>query len=101
MNRQESYRQEYKRMNPTWEDSVKIYRAYIDKLTNESTRILDFGCGHVDFMGPVYSRTENVYGVEPNKYTLRKNITIKNKLVGLAESLSFPDNFFDIAVSAW
>ena len=101
MSRQEFYRQEYKRMNPYWEDSVSIYRNYIAKNTHEDTRILDFGCGHVDFMKSVYSRTPYVYGVEPNKYTLHKNITIKNKVAGLAEHIPFPDNFFDLAVSAW
>ena len=101
MSRQEFYRQEYRRMNPNWEDSVSIYRNYIDRNTYEDTRILDFGCGHVDFMKSVYSRTPYVYGIEPNKYTLRKNMTIKNKIAGLAEHIPFPDNFFDLAVSAW
>ena len=101
MSRQEFYRQEYRRMNHNWEDSVSIYRNYIDRNTHEATRILDFGCGHVDFMKSIYSRTPYVYGIEPNKYTLRKNITIKNKVAGLAEHIPFPDNFFDLAVSAW
>jgi SAM-dependent methyltransferase len=101
MNRQEFYRQEYKRINPDWEDSVSIYRNYIDKNTDISTRILDFGCGHVDFMKSVYSRTVYVYGIEPNIHTLHKNITIKNKVVGVAEYIPFPDDFFDFAVSAW
>jgi SAM-dependent methyltransferase len=101
MGKQEYYRQEYKRMNPNWEDSVSIYRNYIDKNTCEDTRILDIGCGHVDFMKSIYSRTPHVYGIEPNIYTLRKNRTIKNKVTALAENIPFPDNFFDLAVSAW
>ncbi len=101
MTRQEFYRCEYKRMNPGWEDSVSIYRNYVDRNTHESTRILDFGCGHVDLMRSVYSRTPYVYGIEPNNITLRRNITIQNKVVGFAEHIPFPGNFFDLAVSAW
>ena len=101
MNRQEFYRQEYKRLKPNWDDSVSVYRDYIDNNTYGDTKILDFGCGHVDFMKTAYSRTQYVYGIEPNKHTLRKNITIKNKVVGVAEQIPFPDNFFDLSVSAW
>lgn len=88
-------------MNPGWEDSVSIYRNSVDSNTYEHTRILDFGCGHVDLMKSIYSRTPYVYGIEPSEYTLRKNVTIKNKVVGFAESIPFPSNFFDLAVSAW
>ena len=35
-------------------------------LMDENTRVLDVGCGHVDFMKPIYERSEHIYGLDPN-----------------------------------
>lgn len=101
MRKQEFYRQEYGRLKPDWRDSQTIYRDIINKLTTAETHILDVGCGHGDFMKPVYDKTIHTYGVDPDKAALDKNTFIQNKIVGDANSLPFKSDFFDIAVSAW
>lgn len=101
MRKQEFYRQEYRRLTPNWRDSLTIYRDIIEQATNADTRILDVGCGHGDFLKPVYDKTSHTYGLDPDKEALGKNKLIKNKVVGTVEEIPFESNFFDLVVSAW
>ncbi len=101
MNRQEDYREKYRKINCNWEDSLTKYRAIVGGCTDEKTKILDVGCGHGDFMAPVYSRAGEVFGIDADERALAINKVIKNKVVGRVESLPFQDNFFDLVVNAW
>ena len=101
MNKQEYYRQEYRRLKPKWLDSLNLYRNLIDSYTTSETRILDVGCGHGDFLKPVHDKTIHSYGLDSDKDTLAKNLFIKNKMVGTVEKIPFESNFFDLVVSAW
>ena len=101
MNKQEYYRQQYRRLKPKWLDSLNLYRNLIDSYTTSETRILDVGCGHGDFLKPVHAKTLHGYGLDPDKEALAKNTFIKNKTVGTVEKLPFESNFFDLVISAW
>ena len=101
MNYQEDYRERYRKIKCNWEDSLTKYRAIVEGYTDEKTKILDVGCGHGDFMAPVYSRAGEVFGIDADERALTRNKIIINKVVGRVESLPFPDNFFDLSVSAW
>lgn len=101
MNKQEHYRQEYRRLKQKWIDSFNLYRDLIDSYTTSETRILDVGCGHGDFLKLVHDKTIHSYGLDPDKDALAKNIFIKNKTVGTVERLPFENNFFDLVVLAW
>jgi SAM-dependent methyltransferase len=99
--RQAFYRRAYQRLKPGWNDSLIVYRSVIDALVQAETRVLDVGCGHGNFLGPVYARTPHTYGVDPDVAALRKNTIIKHTIVGTADQLPFEDNFFDLIVAAW
>jgi len=101
INRQAYYRQEYQRLKPGWQESLHIYRDLIDRGTYNYTRILDIGCGHGDFLAPVYARTPHTYGIDPDATALEQNKIIRHKVVGTVESLPFEENFFDLIVLAW
>ena len=101
MNKQKFYREEYQRLNPKWQDSLNIYRDTISSNVNSKTKILDVGCGHGNFLEPVYKKTIHSYGIDPDKAALDKNTFIKNKTLGSVEKLPFKNDFFDLVVSAW
>jgi ubiquinone/menaquinone biosynthesis C-methylase UbiE len=101
MNRQEFYRQKYRSLNPSWQDSLTIYKNQIDLLVGEKTRVLDIGCGYGDLLKEVFSRTRQTYGIDPDGEALKKNKIIRHKTVGQAETLPYKDNYFDIVVNAW
>lgn len=101
LNRQKFYREKYKKINPEWSDSLGIYADLIDQEITPETRILDVGCGRGDFLRSVYAKTKYTYGIDPDKWALKRNPIIRNKYIGFAEELPFEDNFFDLVVSAW
>ncbi len=101
VNRQEFYRQEYRRLKSDWKDSLAIYIEAIDQSTQADTCILDIGCGHGDFLQHLYARTPYTYGIDPDEMALHKNKIINNKVVGMADNLPFQNDFFDLVVSAW
>jgi len=100
LNRQEFYRQQY-RLSHHWKDSLALYCEVIDGYVQTDTHVLDIGCGHGDFLAPVYSKTPHTYGIDPDAQALAKNTIVRNTVVGSADALPFPDNFFDLVVSAW
>ena len=101
MTKQDFYRQEYRKIKPGWRDSLEIYRDLIDKEMTPTTRVLDIGCGHGDFLKEVYSKTPQIYGLDPDARALEKNTFIQNKVVGVVEKLPFENSVFDLVVMAW
>lgn len=101
MNSQDRYRQAYKKLRPDWEDSLHIYRKLIQEASKPTARLLDVGCGHGEFLRPVYEKIAHTYGIDPDEAALKKNKLIKNLKVAHVEDLPFKDNFFDVVVMEW
>jgi SAM-dependent methyltransferase len=100
-NRQEWYRHAYQQLTPGWKDSLVRYCEVIQANTHAATHILDIGCGHADFLAPVYARTPHTYGIDPDAEALKKNRIIKQAFAGTADALPFADDSFDVIVAAW
>lgn len=98
MNRQDHYRLEYGRMKPGWRHSLYIFRDVVDCHTAPGARILDIGCGHADFLAPIYAKTAHVAGCDPDHTALRLNATIALRAAGLADDLPYRDGAFDAAI---
>ena len=101
MTKQDFYRKEYKRLNPSWSDSLSIYRNLIDAETGPNTRLLDVGCGRGEFLKNIYRKTAYAYGIDPDEAAIKENNYIQNKFVGTVEKLPFDSNFFDLVVMCW
>jgi ubiquinone/menaquinone biosynthesis C-methylase UbiE len=101
MNRQQYWRQIYKERRPEWDSSTTVYRRLIGEKVDETTRVLDIGCGHAGYLKEVYDRTPFSYGVDPDADALANNTTIKNTVLANAEDLPFEDEFFDVVALAW
>lgn len=101
MNKQSYYRSCFKKINPMWDNAIKIFIDLVDSNTSSDTRLLDIGCGPAVFLKDVYQKTEHVFRIDPDKEMLFRNTTIKHKVIGNAEKMPFDDNYFDLVVSAW
>lgn len=101
MNKQEYYRALYKQENPTWENSLELFKKSVASSIQQDAFVLDIGCGHSDLLQEIYSVTRNTYGIDPDAAALAQNTTVQNKSVGGSEALPYPDNFFDLVSSAW
>lgn len=101
MNRQELYRQEYRRQRPGWRDSVAIHREAITRGIGTQSRVLDLGCGSGDALGPAYAKAIGVCGLDRDGAALRRSEVIRQKIVGAGERLPFADACFDVVVLTW
>jgi len=101
--RQVRARDEYRRRNPSWVDSVTRYRDLIGSIAHPGARILDLGCGrnglHGDDLACVPETT--VIGVDPDPDALAGNTVVSHRVVGSGEDLPFAAGSFDIVASAW
>ncbi|HEY8674243.1 MAG TPA: class I SAM-dependent methyltransferase [Candidatus Dormibacteraeota bacterium] len=101
--RQVRAREEYRRRNPSWTDSVSRYRALIGSVAADGARILDLGCGrnglHGDDLGCAPRTT--VVGIDPDPTALAANRVVTHRVVGSGEDLPFAAGAFDVVASAW
>ncbi len=101
--RQVRARDEYRRRNPSWVDSVSRYRALVGSTAHRGSRILDLGCGrnglHGDDLSCVPGTT--VVGVDPDGTALAGNTVVAHRVVGSGEDLPFASGSFDVIASAW
>jgi SAM-dependent methyltransferase len=101
--RQVRARDEYRRRNPSWVDSVTRYRALIGNVAHPGARILDLGCGRNGLHGDDLSCApeSTVVGVDPDPGALAGNRVVTQRVVGSGEDLPFAAASFDIVASAW
>jgi SAM-dependent methyltransferase len=101
--RQVRARDEYRRRNPSWVDSVTRYRSLIGSVANPGARILDLGCGRNGLHGDDLSCAPEttVVGVDPDPDALAGNTVVSHRVVGSGEDLPFAAASFDIVASAW
>ncbi len=101
--RQVHAREEYRRRNPSWVDSVSMYRSLIGTVSTPGARILDLGCGRNGLHGDDLSCVPGaaVAGVDPDPVALAGNRVLAHRVVGSGEELPFASGAFDVVASAW
>lgn len=100
--RQHNFRQEYKKRNPSWDDSLvfltRLTRAYLKK----DTRVLDAGCGHGNFViDELKPLIKEAIGVDLSPENTSKNICLDKIVYSPLEKLPFKKNSFDLVISLW
>jgi SAM-dependent methyltransferase len=101
--RQTRVREEYRRRNPSWVDSVSRYRALIGSAARPGARILDLGCGRNGLHGGDLSCAPEttVVGADPDLTALAGNTVVSHRVVASGEDLPFAAASFDVVASAW
>jgi len=101
--RQVRAREEYRRRNPSWTDSVSRYRSLIGSVAPPRARILDLGCGRNGLHGDdlLCAPQTTVFGVDPDPTALAGNRVVQHRVVGSGEDLPFAAASFDVVASAW
>jgi SAM-dependent methyltransferase len=101
MNRQEYYRGQYAQRKPGWRHSLFIFRDVMDRYVFPAARVLDIGCGHADFLAPIYQRAPFTVGLDPDTHALGKNTTVSHRAAGISDALPFGNHTFDVVTSVW
>ncbi len=101
--RQTRAREEYRRRNPSWADSVTRYRALIGSAARPGARILDLGCGRNGLHGDDLSCAPEttVVGLDSDTGALAGNTVVDHRVAGSGEDLPFAASSFDVVASAW
>jgi SAM-dependent methyltransferase len=101
--RQVRAREEYRRRNPSWTDSVSRYRALVGSVAPPGARVLDLGCGRNRLHGDdlLCAPQTTVVGVDPDRTALAANRAVTHRVVGSGEDLPFAAASFDVVASAW
>jgi SAM-dependent methyltransferase len=101
--RQVRARDEYRRRNPAWVDSVTRYRTLIGSVARPGFRMLDLGCGRNGLHGDDLSCAPEttVVGVDPDPEALADNTVVSHRIVGSGEDLPFAAGSFDVVAAAW
>jgi SAM-dependent methyltransferase len=96
-------REEYRRRNPSWVDSVRMYQTLIGTASSQGARVLDLGCGRNRLHGDDRSSAPGatVFGVDPDIEALASNSVVEHRAVGSGEELPFRTGSFDVVASAW
>lgn len=101
LDKQESYRQLYKRLRPGYRTSGQIYEGLVAKHIAAETRVLDAGCGRAGVLGLYKDRAGLAVGVDADLASLRDNACLDHLVAGELEKLPFADSSFDLVVSSW
>jgi len=99
---QEEYREEYKKINKRWNDSVSIYKDIVSSLITSDTIVLEAGCGFSNLYREEYKRAKKIIGVDISEEYLNMNDIIEEKIVSdLSSFPQVPDNSVDLIISSW
>lgn len=96
MNRQSEYRSRYRAQNPRWSDSSTMFRRLLSSVSEETTRLLDIGCGRGGLGDSLVARAGLVVGADSDVPALTGNAEITRRVAAFAEHLPFTDASFDL-----
>lgn len=70
--RQEFYRKKYSEIKSGWTSILPLYVKVLKRYLNGNDKLLDIGCGHAEFLKPVYDSVAMVWGLDPDAGALEK-----------------------------
>lgn len=99
---QDDYRDEYKKINKAWNDSVSIYRQLVKKNITSETTVLEAGAGFSNMFENEYKIAKKVIGVDINADYLNSNNSLTEKYVAPLEDISpIKSSTIDLVISSW
>jgi SAM-dependent methyltransferase len=99
--RRERARDEYRKQQPQWKDSLTIYRDLVWHNLPLGGTALDLGTGTHDWLAKELTRAGLAVGLDADLRTLRGNATHMQLLAARADRLPFSDGVFDLVTMAW
>jgi len=102
LSRQNLYRQHYHALNPTWHASGDEYERIVRELITPQTRLLDIGGGRGGLIEIIHEQVMIATALDPDLPSLigHRAPTV-NRICGVADSLPFTGNSFDLITASW
>ncbi|MBU0976526.1 MAG: class I SAM-dependent methyltransferase [Patescibacteria group bacterium] len=99
---QDQYRQEYKKINSSWTDSVSIYKDLVRSYIEQDSTVLEAGCGFSSMFEKEYKRAKRVIGVDVSEEFLKMNKVLDEKIVASLENIpQVESESVDMIISSW
>lgn len=100
--RQQHYREEFKRINPSWDDTMIIFHRLFGSVVKSGSSLLDLGCGRGNVIIDDYrSMLKEAIGIDADHEAVKGNESLDRIEIGNVERLPFPDQSMDIVISQW
>lgn len=100
LDRQNAWREHYRRINPTWQPATEVYAQLVRDHLHPTSRILDLGCGRGGLVEQLGHPLEQIVGIDPDFASLREHRLGLQGVQGLGQ-LPFADRSFDLIFASW
>src|SRR5712692_5155483 len=101
LDRQNQYRERYRRHNPGWKPSGTEFEALTRQHLSPESRVLDLGCGRGGVMELFWRQARLAVGLDPDLPSLREHRAGLPLVCGLGEALPFAARSFDLVIGLW
>jgi ubiquinone/menaquinone biosynthesis C-methylase UbiE len=101
LDRQEQLRLRYKQINAKYRPALEIYTEWMRAHINQSTRLLDAGCGPGGLVKPFVEIARQVIGVDRYVTAFHHDAEIKTLAEADLAALPFPASHFDLITCSW
>lgn len=101
LDKQERYRQLYKKLKPGYRTSGQIYESLVASHIASETRVLDAGCGRVGVLNLFKDKAGLAVGLDAALSSLRDNLGLDHLVAGDLKAMPFADGSFDLVISSW
>jgi SAM-dependent methyltransferase len=101
LDRQNAYRERYKRQRPGWQPSGEVFEALVRRTLTPHGRVLDLGCGRGGVLELFWQNVDLSVGLDPDLTSLREHRTTMPRVCGLGQALPFAAGRFDVVLGLW
>lgn len=102
LDRQNRYREHYRKCNPHWSPATEVYEDVIRGLLRPHMCVLDVGCGRGGVLEQLGAAISAPFGVDPDLASLREHrLPNLPRAVAVADRLPFANESFDMILASW
>jgi ubiquinone/menaquinone biosynthesis C-methylase UbiE len=101
LDRQNAYRERYRRRHPGWRPSGEAFEALTRQHLGPHQRVLDLGCGRGGVMELFWREVRRAVGLDPDLASLREHRAGFPRVCGLGDRLPFAPASFDVVIALW
>jgi SAM-dependent methyltransferase len=102
LNRQNAYRERYRRHRPGWRPATEVYEVLIREHLRPDMHVLDIGCGRGGVLEQLGDLVAWPLGVDPDLSSLRQSrMPDLPRAVAFSDHLPFRDGCIDMVLSSW
>ena len=100
LDRQNEWRELYRRSNPNWKPATESFAALVRNQLQPNSRILDLGCGRGGLVEQLDFPLNQIVGIDPDWESLATHRLTLPRVAGFGR-LPFQSNQFDIIYASW